>query len=665
MAKIQQYLDNIKNALFGRELRGSIHDGIYDINKEFERTTAKQEHLDGTFNQLIINSGTSNAEIVDARVEADGTQHPTLGHRLNHMDNKFKEVNSQLEHIRYRIHFVDDFGAKGDGVTDDTGAIQRALDEQGIIMLSQGKTYRTTYSLLLKSDTTLDGQNATIHFDSNASSAIAVYGYNDSSNPTKNLTLKNFHLTQRTYASENTCDTNGIWLPFCDGLIVDNVSGDKIRWHLLDIPSSKNVVIKNCHATNLDSAAIQIDGTLVQSGSILLKDGLQVTNELVKKGCENIVVENCVIENCETGIHLHRDGANNIKFINNTIIGCSYSGILSDENQEYNNLIIKKNYFKDCRHGIHLRGYGRKYEISNNKLLGNNIDSDMGIRLGFALNGLDFYGDCIISNNFVSNYFRAIFMQQAENLTIKQNILKECGYIVDAITDANNKNALGRFAICFENVKNSIIADNLFIGNYFCDIQLLKSLGIDIVGNKSTSVGNFINGSSNIELKEKIRILNNSINNNSAFNTINIDTCVQVVIKDNEITQNANNSILLINGEDCECVHNKITGANGSFGIRLYNSDSYFHYNMITNFSTPYSFEAGGGECNVSGVLLNVPSRSGTVNGVITYYSNSTPNHDSFSIGSKIINTAPIAGGFSAWIKTGSFTWKGFGEIKN
>lgn len=100
MAKIQQYLDNIKNALFGREVRGSIHDGIEAINKEVERTTAKQEHLDGTFNQLIINSGTSNAEIVDARVEANGTQHPTLGARLDHMDNKFKEVNSQLEHIQ-------------------------------------------------------------------------------------------------------------------------------------------------------------------------------------------------------------------------------------------------------------------------------------------------------------------------------------------------------------------------------------------------------------------------------------------------------------------------------------------------------------------------------------------------------------------------------------
>lgn len=100
MAKIQQYLDNIKNALFGREVRSSIHDGIDAINKEVERTTAKQEHLDGTFNQLIINSGTSNAEIVDARVEVDGTQHDKLGDRLDASDKKI-DIHFNMPHVTY------------------------------------------------------------------------------------------------------------------------------------------------------------------------------------------------------------------------------------------------------------------------------------------------------------------------------------------------------------------------------------------------------------------------------------------------------------------------------------------------------------------------------------------------------------------------------------
>lgn len=91
MANIKTHLNNIKNALFGNEVRGSIHDGIDAINKEVESTTGRQEHLETTFDQLTINAGNSNAEIVDARVKADGTSYKKLGDRLD-------SVDSQLEH---------------------------------------------------------------------------------------------------------------------------------------------------------------------------------------------------------------------------------------------------------------------------------------------------------------------------------------------------------------------------------------------------------------------------------------------------------------------------------------------------------------------------------------------------------------------------------------
>lgn len=101
MADIKQFLDNIKNALFGREVRSSIHDGIEAINKEVEGTTAKQEHLETTFNQLIINAGNSNAEIVAARIEEDGTQHATLGDRLNLIQTTINN-HIAIPHVTYR-----------------------------------------------------------------------------------------------------------------------------------------------------------------------------------------------------------------------------------------------------------------------------------------------------------------------------------------------------------------------------------------------------------------------------------------------------------------------------------------------------------------------------------------------------------------------------------
>lgn len=99
MAKIQGYLDSIKNALFGKDVRSSIYDGIDAINKEVESTTNRQEHLEGTFDQLVINSGNSNAELVDARVGENGKSYAKLGDRLD-------EVDSQLEHIEKEINSI-------------------------------------------------------------------------------------------------------------------------------------------------------------------------------------------------------------------------------------------------------------------------------------------------------------------------------------------------------------------------------------------------------------------------------------------------------------------------------------------------------------------------------------------------------------------------------
>ncbi|MDU1313949.1 MAG: GDSL-type esterase/lipase family protein [Clostridium septicum] len=136
MANIKDKLVQIRKAIFGRDVRESIASGIEEINKEVENTTKKQELLETEFDQLIINSGNSNAEIVQARVGKDGDYYSSLKERLDKENSntkiKLDKVNVSLEHInrKQKVSIID-FGAVGDGVTNDYQAFVAACKAVG------------------------------------------------------------------------------------------------------------------------------------------------------------------------------------------------------------------------------------------------------------------------------------------------------------------------------------------------------------------------------------------------------------------------------------------------------------------------------------------------------------------------------------------------------
>ena len=107
MANIKNYLDNIKKALFGKDVRSSIHDGIDAINKETERTTAKQEYLEKTFDNLIINAGNSNAEIVDARTDKNTNKtYAKVGDRIDGISSQLSEKTIEINVIKRNVQDV-------------------------------------------------------------------------------------------------------------------------------------------------------------------------------------------------------------------------------------------------------------------------------------------------------------------------------------------------------------------------------------------------------------------------------------------------------------------------------------------------------------------------------------------------------------------------------
>lgn len=100
MSNIKVFLDKIKTAVYGKDVRNAIHDAIDLINNEsvkrldeqdaiVNNNTVKQNLLEQKYNEQIKNIAASepqNAEIVDARMGFD-TLGSVIKQKVYHFEN--------------------------------------------------------------------------------------------------------------------------------------------------------------------------------------------------------------------------------------------------------------------------------------------------------------------------------------------------------------------------------------------------------------------------------------------------------------------------------------------------------------------------------------------------------------------------------------------------
>lgn len=156
MASIHENLSKIINAVFGRDIRQALHDGLDAINKETESTTSRQDYLDRKYDEQIKNmtlQDPSSAEIVDMRVAANGTTFEKAGDRLNYfdeqLDTKANEIDLAIE--RERIS----------NIVKNTGTSVNDLELQDIRVGADGVVYEsagvaTRKQLVKKQDAILE-----------------------------------------------------------------------------------------------------------------------------------------------------------------------------------------------------------------------------------------------------------------------------------------------------------------------------------------------------------------------------------------------------------------------------------------------------------------------------------------------------------------------------
>ncbi|WP_437830652.1 peptidase G2 autoproteolytic cleavage domain-containing protein [Niallia taxi] len=127
--KLNRLIGKFQGVLFARKQ----NENFDIIEQAYAEATKKIDDLNTRINNLILSTG-SLAELIDARTTAEGVAESLLKVRLD------KEYNKLLSKINKTVR-VTDFGAVGDGVTDDSEAFRKALGTGKVRVIVPQGTY--------------------------------------------------------------------------------------------------------------------------------------------------------------------------------------------------------------------------------------------------------------------------------------------------------------------------------------------------------------------------------------------------------------------------------------------------------------------------------------------------------------------------------------------
>lgn len=276
---------------------------------------------------------------------------------------------------------VKESGAIGDGVVDDTEAIQDALEKGGTIYFPSG-TYKVTTHLIFYSDTkVILSEGATIlrageynmMFISNCTDETLGY------NGIHDLVIEGGTLDMGEGITQGGAV---LGLIHCENVTIRNVicKHNNGTYHFFDICGCKNVLIDKCVfkdslTTNVNAEFIQFDAAESRGAfpSPQLTDGANTFDRTIS---QNIEVRGCTFElnSYSPAFGNHNSQPNkNINIHDNVISGTSGSrgAVAFDHTTRHDNVttqvLIHHNIFEGCTYGFSFNptGTGKIYVRDN------------------------------------------------------------------------------------------------------------------------------------------------------------------------------------------------------------------------------------------------------------------------------------------------------------
>lgn len=386
--------------------------------------------------------GTTDGELIALRssttLNFTGT---TADERVEHAEQEIVNALNRitaLENKDLGIYNVRDFGAVGDGVTDDSTAIQAALDAAnaaggGEVYIPDG-VYAIKTTLLIYSYTRLRlAPGATLIRAATFVSMLRPgIGDVDAYDGAHDIEIMGgtWDLNARQFPSPS----NAMIFGHCRNIVVrDAQILDCYQYHGIEYNAVQNGAILNClfkgYSGTRDSEAIQID---------LMKGSAQFGSygNYDNTPCDNILIAGCVFEDWSRGVGSHSSTANvfhtSVRVIGNHFRNMSSHGVFA---YQWRHFVIANNTIESARTGIEVRP-GRGTDGSDTGygvIKGNVIRNINGAQYG---HGIWLNGDpddlevdqCVVTGNLIDTTTDdGILIQYGRWNTIANNHVRQAG----------------------------------------------------------------------------------------------------------------------------------------------------------------------------------------------------------------------------------------------
>jgi len=493
---------------------------------------------------------------------------------------------------------VKDFGAVGDGVTDDTAAIQAALDtNKGVVDVPDGTYYVGSSTLVLNPNQTIRGAGLLSKFTIDSSARTP---------------------TQSVIECASGCGVIG--------LVIDGDRSNAIQQFasVSVINGVTDIVLKNL--------TLQNHGTGVNIGY-----------------SDNTKITNCTFSGTLNKNHIVTQGSVGGNASNIVVLGNRFDTTVEeaiDVNAKTNSMLISSNTFFNNHTGPDLDGtevidIGSDSDCSDIVITGNTFDgSNSPDAFVWIKQGSSYVtvSNNVMKNTKLTSLVGAVRISNSTSIVVSENSLKSAGSLV-SVSEDSYLTASGDIAVT-SNVCSDLryigvrldnctgVTSNVVISANTLESSSSSSQGIYIIEGDCISIGdNIVSGFTGdgislgslavnaIVTGNTVKGANDGIKSDSASASIlgnNVLNSIRYgvhilgvsnIITNNKITGSSDHGIALVGADNALLTANTVTG-NSNAGIRVASVtlDAIVSLNILSNNTS------GGisGGTNLQGLSLNL-----------------------------------------------------------